>query len=78
MNFQDTISKLESVKQKAPKIERNMAPFYQHWQRGVSMAMKGNLDANPIEHTSAYIEGLLDAIYFLEMEYFDRIYNKLS
>lgn len=77
MNFQNTIRELESIKQKAPEIEKNTLPFYQHWQKGVNMAMKGNLEVNPTEHTSAYIEGLLDAIAFIEMEYLNRIYNKL-
>lgn len=75
MDFQNTIRKLESIKEEAPEIERNTLPFYQQWQKGVSMAMKGNWEVDPKEHTSAYIEGLLDAIAFIEMEYFNRIYN---
>jgi hypothetical protein len=78
MNFQNTIQQLEFIKTKAPKVERNSVPFYQQWQRGVSMAMIGNLEVNPNEHTVAYIEGLLDAVSFLEMEYFNRIYNNPS
>lgn len=77
MNFQDTITKLESIKEQAIQIERNTVPFYQQWQQGVTMGMKGNLEVNPSEHSAAYIEGLLDAISFIEMQYFDRIYNNL-
>lgn len=77
MNFQDTISQLESIKKQALRVERNTVPFYQQWQEGVTMAMRGNLEANPSEHTTAYIEGLLDAVSFLEMQYFERIYSNL-
>ena len=55
MNSQNTIQKLEYIKQNAPKIERNTLPFYQQWQKGGSMAMKGNLDVNLSEDTIAYI-----------------------
>ena len=78
MDFQHTIQKLESIKEKALNIEQNTAYFYQQWQQGVSMGMKGNLEVDTDKHTSAYIEGLLDAIAFLETQYFDRIYRNLT
>lgn len=77
MNFQDTIAQLEAIKKQALEIDRNTVFFYQQWQQGVTMAMRGNLSVNPTEHSTAYIEGLLDAISFLEIQYFERIYNNL-
>ena len=78
MNFQKTIRQLESMRKKAPEIESNTITFYQQWQMGVSMGMKGNLEVDIKQHSSAYIEGLLDAVTFLETQYFERIYNNLS
>ena len=76
MDFQDTIAQLESIKERAVQVDPNTVPFYQQWQKGVTMAMKGNLEVNST-HTTAYIEGLLDAISFLEMQYLERIYNNM-
>ena len=77
MDFQDTITQLKSIKKQAPQVERNTVSFYQQWQQGVTMAMRGNLSVNPAEHSTAYIEGLLDAISFLEMQYLERIYSNM-
>ena len=67
MNYQDEIQRLETIKTKAKRIERETITFYQHWQLGFNMAMHGCLKTMPENHTVAYVEGLQDAVKFMQI-----------
>ena len=68
MNYQDKLQRLETIKAKAIKIDRETIAFYQQWHSGFKMAMKGQMEAQPETHTVAYIEGLEDALNFMQVK----------
>ena len=68
MDYQDEIQRLEAIKMKATRIERETIAFYHQWQLGFNVAMHGCIKAKPKNHTVAYIEGLQDAILLMQIK----------